>query len=356
MATKRIKIEDLRAFCAAALEKNGMDREPAGITAKVLTWTDAWGTYTHGTKNLHNYIKKSRAGGMNLNAPVTVLREGPAYALLDGGHGIGMVSACKAMETAITKAASSGIAMAVVKNGCHFGAAGYYANMAAAKNMAGLVLSNVDPNMGAPGARGKVLGNNPLSYAVPKSPAKSPGTSIFLDIAMSTVASLKVIQARKDQKPVPDTWITDAAGLPTTDPGGYPEEGAMQPMAGHKGFGLALMTEILTGVISGGGIMNEIPSWLFSMEEKNNVSYTFIAVDISKFMAVELFLERIDDMVAALHNAPEAEGSQGVRYPGELGWKRAAAAEKTGIPLPEDVVLSLTGLEEESGIPIKWAE
>lgn len=347
---KIIDPRDLKEFCIKVLLREGMNEEHAQITAEVLTETDCYGTHSHGTKNLHNYIRKIRAGGIELNASPEVLKEGCAYALIDAHSAIGMVPAYKAMELAVNKAGESGIAAVLVRNASHFGAAGFYAVMAARQNMIGLVYSNVDANMTIPGAKGKVLGNNPMSYAVPA----GSYPPVFLDIAMSTVASLKVIQARKDGKSIPDTWIIDENGLPTTDPGSYPDIGAMQPMAGHKGYGLALMVEILTGVLSGGGIMSEIPSWLFHMEAKNNVSHMFIAIDISKFMSKELFNQRMESVVESLHSTPRAKGTERIYYPGEIEWDRYREAKEYGLKLPNDVVDALTGLHEESGIAINW--
>jgi len=352
LTTKIIELEELKKFCAQALIKEGLCEEHARITAEVLAETDGFGIHSHGTKNLHNYIRKFRAGGMDIRAVPEVVREGAGYALINGHSAIGMVPAYRAMELAIEKAGNCGVACVLVRNGSHFGAAGYYANMAAKKNMIGLALSNVDANMTIPGARGKVIGNNPMAYAVPA--GKNP--PVFLDIAMSQVASLKVIQARKEGKSVPDNWIIDENGLPTTDPSRYPEVGAMQPMAAHKGYGLALMVEILTGVLSGGGIANEVPSWLFSMEEKNNVSHAFIVIDVSKFMDPDMFNRRMEGLADYIHNVPKAAGTDRTFCPGEPEWERHEAAEKHGLKLPPDTAESLDGLAEEMGIPIPWRE
>jgi LDH2 family malate/lactate/ureidoglycolate dehydrogenase len=348
---KRIMIDDLKDFCKKVLVKEGLTEEHARITAEVLAETDGFGTHSHGTKNLHNYIRKFRAGGMEIHGDPEILKEGPGFALIDGHSAIGMVPAYKAMELAIRKAGDCGIACVVVKNGSHFGAAGYYSNMAAEKNMIGLAFSNVDANMTIPGAKGKVIGNNPMSYAAPA--GKNP--SVFLDIAMSSVASLKVVQAKKDGRSVPDTWITDENGLPTTDPSRYPDVGAMQPMAAHKGYGLALMVEILTGVLSGGGIMGEVPSWLFRMEERNDVSHTFIVIDVSKFIELPSFQERMEEAVDYIHTVPKAKGTDRIYYPGEMEWDRYHEAKSSGIPLPDEVEESLRNLSEEAGIPIIWS-
>jgi ureidoglycolate dehydrogenase (NAD+) len=189
--------------------------------------------------------------------------------------------------------------------------------MAAKKNMIRLCMSNVDANMTIPGARGKLIGNNQFSYAAPA----GSNLPLFLDIAMSSVASLKVVQARKDCRSIPETWIVDCEGLPTTDPGRYPEEGSMQPMAAHNGYGLALMVEILTGVFSGGGMMTEVPSWLFNwlfnMKIHKDVSHMFIVIDVSKFMDLDTFNQRMETVVARLHETSRAKGTNRIYYSGE---------------------------------------
>ena len=207
--------------------------------------------------------------------------------------------------------------------------------------------------MTIPGARGMILGNNPLSYA---SPLQST-PSCFLDIAMSNVASLKVVQARKDGRSIPDTWIVDKNGLPTTDPSHYPEEGAMQPMAAHKGYGLAVLVELLTGVLAGGKIssLGEIPSWCFVPEKPNGVSNTFIVIDVDKFAGTENYVARSEAFMDALHNTEKAQNAERIFVPGEIEWGKYSKAEEA-LELPDAVVDSLLGLSAETGIAIPWME
>lgn len=350
----KIALKDLKAFCKAALVKEGMKEEYAEIVAEVLSQTDAFGTNSHGTKNLHNYLKKFRAGGIDIAAEPEVIAEGPAFAAMDAHKALGMIPSVQAMELACKKAESAGIAIVTVRNSCHFGAAGYYANIAAKKGFIGLSMSNVDPNMTAPGARGMLLGNNPFAYAAPANTTPS----VFLDIAMSNVASLKVVQARKDGKEIPATWIVDKDGLPTTDPSHYPEEGAMQPMAAHKGYGLSVMVELLTGILSGGctSMGGDIVSWCFEMEKPNNVCHTFIAINPTLFLGAEKVSDRVEDMAAVLRGAPKAKGSNRIFTPGEIEWGKYVIAEKEGFTIPADVEASLRGLSEESGIALPVME
>jgi len=349
----RIKIEDLKAFCAAALVKEGMPRGAAETAAEVLAETDAYGTHSHGTKNLHNYIRKFRAGGADIKGDPEILSQGAGFALIDAKNTLGMIPSVLAMNLACDKAEQTGIAIVTVKNSCHFGAAGYYANIAAKRGMIGIALSNVDPNMTAPGARGMLLGNNPLAYAAPA----LSNESVFLDIAMSNVASLKVVQARKDGRSIPDTWIVDKDGLPTTDPSHYPEEGAMQPMASHKGYGLAVLVDLLTGLLSGGATSmgGEIVSWCFQMEKPNNVCHTFLAIS-PKVISGEELAPRVEQMAETLHSAPKAKGSERVYTPGEIEWGKHKNAELSGIELPADVEQSLRGLADELHLPLPLME
>jgi ureidoglycolate dehydrogenase (NAD+) len=352
-STKIIKIEDLKEFCKTSLITFGMSEENAAITAEVLAETDAFGTHSHGTVNLANYVKKAKAGGLDITATPILVKEGPAFAIMDGQNGMGMVPAYKAMSLACEKAQENGIGIVTVRNSTHFGAAGYYANMAAMRGLFGLSVSNVDPNMTVPGARGMVIGNNPVAYAAPANVIPT----VFLDIAMSKVASLKVVKARKEGKSIPDSWIVDKDGLPTTDPSHYPEEGAVQPMAAHKGYGLAVMVEMLTGGLSGGSMsmLDNIVSWLFEIEEPNRVCHTFIAINIDQFAGKEVFARRMDDMIQVLHNAPKAKGSEKIYVPGEMEWMNHKKAE-SGLLLPSNVIEALEDLKEQSGIEIKWME
>lgn len=346
----RIKLNDLKAFCAQALEKEGMKPEYAKLTAEVLSETDGYGTHSHGTKNLHNYIKKARAGGLDIQAEPEVVKEGPAFAVIDANNAMGMVTGVLAMELACKKARETGIGIVTAKNSCHFGAAGYYANMAAQKGMLGLSVSNVDPNMNAPGARAKALGNNPLAYASPSISVPS----VFLDIAMSNVASLKVFKARAEGKQIPDNWIVDKDGLPTSDPSHYPEEGAMQPMAAHKGYGLAILVDLLTGVLNGGATSmgGKIGSWVVELDKPNSVCHTFIAIDASQFLDGETITGRTEAMAERLRELPKAKGCDRIYTPGEIEWDKYRKATEGGLELPADLLESLKGLSEDVGIEL----
>jgi LDH2 family malate/lactate/ureidoglycolate dehydrogenase len=340
-------VRDLTAFCVEAMLKVGMREEDARTAADVLVTTDLLGVFTHGTKNLRLYIRRLRAGGLDPKATPKVIKEGPSWAVIDGHSAMAMVSSCKAMATAIEKARSTGIAYVGVRNSCHFGAAGFYALMAARSNMIGLSMSNDIPSMTVPGARGHVLGTNPLALAIPA----GKEFPILLDIAMSTVAGSKVYRAVSQGKPIPNTWIVDGEGLPTTDASCYPHSASMLPMAGHKGYGLALLIETLSGLVSGALCRDEVGSWMWDDGSiPTGHGHAFMAINVGAIEPIDRFKERVDYMIRAIREAPKAKGSDRIFLPGEMEFERMEQAKAQGIPLPQEAIDSLLALAEELGL------
>lgn len=322
----KVKIEELLQFSTQALIQSGMTADNAAAAAKTLVTTDTFGVLSHGTKNLYGYIQKMKAGGLDATAVPTMEKEGAAWGIVNGNAAIGMLTADFAMSKAIEKAKKTGIAYVGVHNSCHFGAAGYYANMAAAAGMIGLSMSNGDPVMAVPNSSGVVIGNNPFAFAAPL----ANGRSVFLDIALSNVAALKVVMAKEKGIAVPDDWLVDKDGKPTNDPSGFPETSYLQPMAAHKGYGFAVLVEILASVLTGAGMLHEITSWNLDLPSKNKVGHAFIAVDIAQMTDMQVFEDRMEQMVKELKSAPKAKGAQEIFLPGEMDWNKREAALATG--------------------------
>ena len=345
-STQRISPEKLKAFCAYALQSVGLDEKDALTTAEVLVTTDMWGTFSHGTNHLRNYIKKIRAGGIKTKAKPEVILEGESWAIIDGHAAIGMVTACKGMELAIQKAGKNVIAYVGVRNSNHFGAAGFYATMPVKHDMIGIAMSNTDANMSAPGGRKSVIGNNPLAYAVPA----GEEYPIFLDIALSATASTKIFAEKAKGNTIPEGWIANAEGLPTTEIGDWPNVGSMLPMAGHKGYGLALLVEVLSAVLTGSSVTREVNGWLGPLiAEPPGTGHAFIAIDVGKIMPIGEFKRRMDEMILNIKDSPKAKGSNRIWLPGEMEWERRAVAIRDGILLPEIVLNSLAKLAREVG-------
>ncbi|MBN9615785.1 MAG: hypothetical protein BGO25_03820 [Acidobacteriales bacterium 59-55] len=343
---KQVSVEGLKKYCIKVLSKAGLSRSDADTVSEVLVMTDTWGTFSHGTGALVNYVRALRAGGIDCNSKPEILSEGGSWAVIDGHSGMGMTSCCMAMNLAIEKARTNAIAWCGVRNSSHFGAAGYYANMAANRDMIGISMSNADPNMVVPGARGHTIGNNPFAYAVPV----GTGHPILLDIALSAAAHGKIKTMKALGKPIPSTWVTDAEGIPTSNLSNWPATGSLIPMAGHKGYGIAMLVEVMAGLLTGAGILNEVKSWVFNPEESAHLGQAFIAINIEAILPIESFKTRIDSMILQIRQAPTATGSDRIYMPGEIEWEKRENALKNGIPLPDPVISSLRQAGQELGI------
>jgi ureidoglycolate dehydrogenase (NAD+) len=352
-ATTVVPVADLEQFCVAALQKCGLSETDARVAADVLVSTDTFGVFTHGTKLLRGYVRRLRAGGLKADAVPTIVGEGLGWAVVDGQSAIGMVTSAFAMNRAIQKARTTGIAYVGVRNSCHFGAAGHYALMAAKSDMIGMAMANDCPGMTVPGARKSLLGTNPFAYAVPAG-TEDP---IFMDIASSAVAAGKVWEAQAKKQRIPDTWLVDSDGLPTTDPFAFPQNGFLLPFAAHKGYGFAVMIETLSAMLTGAGSRGEILSWMQHDPSRPTLhGAAFVAINIGAMVPIDQFKQRVDNMIRDIHQAPKAKGAAAIYLPGEMEWRKRRTAMAEGVPLPGDVLESLRGLAEELEVNVSWLD
>ncbi len=354
MGSVKVFPKDLESFVIEAMQRYGIREADARLAAEILVTTDTWGVHTHGTRQLHPLLKNFPIGRLDAKATSEVIREGGAWALVDGHHSLPFVTAHQAMKLAIQKAKVTGIAYVSVIHTSHFGAAGYYATIAAEQGMIGIAMCNADPNMVVPGARGKVLGTNPIAYAIPAGKNKP----VFFDIATSAAAANKVIRAKLLGETIPEGWLVNADGEPTTDPSGFPETGALMPMAGHKGYGFALLVEVLAGVMTGAALTKDQPSWVPNVPGnppgQANQGQTFIAIDAGAILMPDVFDQRMEWLADYIHESPKAKGSDRIYLPGEMEWERREEALKHGMILPADVVDTLKGLADDAGMPFPF--
>jgi LDH2 family malate/lactate/ureidoglycolate dehydrogenase len=291
-------------------------------------------------------MKNIRSGRLNANACEEVVAQGPAWAIVDAHYAMPPAVSYRSMRLAMRKAREAGMGYVGVRHSSHYGAAGFYANLAAENNMIGMSMCNVDPCMTVPGSKGKVLGTNPIAYAAPAGEERH----VYLDIATSAVAATKIFSAKALGRTIPDNWLVDEEGLPTTDPSQYPEKGAQLPMAGHKGYGLAVWVEILTAVLTGAAMLGQVKSWVLDLPEPTNEGHAFIAIDVAQMMPLDEFKGRMDWMIREIKAAPLAKGAERIYLPGEIELERRDDALWQGILLPPDVVASLRGLAEDVGL------
>lgn len=346
MAVVRVSRDRLLDFCERLMVGTGLSREDARLASEILVAADMRGVSSHGTVALRRYARQIRAGGMNPSAKMKVLREGPAWAVVDGDAGLGVLSAYRATKIAISKAKDVGVGVVGVRNGMHFGAAAYFAMMMAKEDQIGLAMSNVDVNMSIPGAAGRVIGNNPFAYAVPAGEEKP----IVFDIAMSVAAGGKINTARDEGKRIPEGWLVDADGRPTTDPWEFVKGGALVPFASHKGYGLAMMVEILAGVMTGAAVTKDIGCWVRDLDRPCDVGFLFIAIDVGMFMPIEEFRSRMDSLIRQMRNSLRAPGADRIYVPGEIEDEKEEDALINGVPLSDVTIDSLNGLAEDLGM------
>jgi ureidoglycolate dehydrogenase (NAD+) len=348
-AALTISYSALHHFVVEAFRGAGLAGADASVAADVLTTTDAWGIFTHGTKNVRGYLRRLKAGGLRAAGRPRLAAEGPAWAIVDGDSALAMVTSVFAMQTAITKARACGVAYVGVRNSCHFGAAGYYAWLAAREGLIGMSMANDIPSVAAPGSRGAITGSNPISYAVPA--GRHP--PLLLDMSTATVAGGKVYAARTRGERIPDTWLVGPDGRPTTDPIGYPDKGALQPAAGHKGYGIALLIETLSGLLSGAAFTWRVGTWMWDDgAQPTHHGAAFLAIDAQAIMPATAFARRMEVLVDEIHAAPRAEGVERLYLPGEMEWTNHARAMKEGIRLPSDVVGSLEEAAKTAGLDL----
>jgi ureidoglycolate dehydrogenase (NAD+) len=340
---------DLKSFCLKIMSLQGMALGDAEITAEALVTTDLWGIHTHGVKQLRGLMKNFRENRMDVNAKPVLISEGPGWVQYDGCHCISMVSSVASTRKIIEKAKNSGIAIATVKNSGHYGAAGYYANLAAQENMIGISMTNVDPAMAVTGSKSSVLGTNPIAYAI----ANGTARPILFDAATSVVAASKIFMLKDLGKQVPPGWLLDKDGLPTIDPSGYPDEGTLMPMAGYKGYGFGLLVEILAGGLSGGVMGNELTSWIMPVKDPVNQSHTFIVINPGMFSPFDVFIRKIRNLENQIRSAPKAKGVERIYLPGEKEWEHYEEALKSGMILPDHMSSSLFGVAYDYNIDIR---
>jgi LDH2 family malate/lactate/ureidoglycolate dehydrogenase len=346
MTVTRYPSEGLHRFMADVLGRLGMTADDAALGAEVLHDADLAGVDTHGIVNFPthpHYVAGLRNGFVDPQGAITVLRDSPVAAAWDSGRALGPVVAHRAMEAAIAKAQASGIGMVTVRDGRHFGANGYFAEMAAGRGLLAMVVANTPVAAFPPGGRTPVVGTNPFAFAAPV----GHGPPLVVDIAMTAVSGSKVMAASRAGRSIPEGWLVDAGGNPTTDPDALWDGGGLEllggPIAGHKGYGLALMVDVL-GILAGNG------SGLWQAPASWTQGQWFAAWRADLFLDPEDFQAQMQRMAGAIHGVPTQAGATAL-LPGERRAASRAQRARRGVPIDDDVVAQLQQVASETGVP-----
>ncbi len=343
-AQTRIAPERLLDFATAVYVRTGMPEEDARLAADTLVQADLWGHQSHGVMRLSWYVARLRAGVCDPAAKPEAVVDAGAIAVLDGKDGMGQVLTARAMQDAIRRAKAHGIGAVALRNSNHFGTAMYFTLMAARAGCVGFLSTNASPAMAPWGGRRKTVGTNPWSWAAPA----GSHPPMVLDIANTGVARGKIYLARQKGQSIPEGWAINAAGAPTTDPA-EAIEGIILPMAGHKGYAIAVVMDMLSGVLTGSAFGTGVHG-PYQTEHRSGAGQFMIALDIAAIQPLAEFGARMDRLIAELKSVPLAQGFEEVVYPGEIEARNDIRSRADGLLLPPDTLTDLSKLANEMGL------
>jgi len=339
MTDALIPEDALLALAARALVAGGMTAEDAAPVARILVLADLFGLRTHGISRVAQYLDRVRVGGIDARAAVRATRVAPGLALVDGANGIGPLVGMRALEAAMESAAEVGIAAAFARASNHFGPVMPYALIAAERGFASIIGTNATTTIAPWGGRDTRLGNNPLGIGVP-TPGGDP---ILLDLAMSVAARAKIRRALKDGAVLPEGWATDAGGRPTTDPAAA-LAGFLLPFGGHKGYGLALMVDLLSGLLSGASYLTRVKAWDKEPEAHQDLGHFFILIDTKRLARPDALAGRMEDFKSIIRSTPAADPARPVRLPGDMEFEALRRQRREGVSVAAEDLADLERL------------
>lgn len=345
---KRINHEKLTRFVQAAFEKLGVPAADAQIAAETLVAADLRGVDTHGVIRFSPhawYVKWLSDGSMTVKPNIQVISETPSTALLDGDRGMGMVIGHRAMELAIEKAKQCGIGMVGVRNSRHYGMSAQYAMQALAHDMIGIAMTNASRQVVPTFGREARFGTNPMCFAVPA----DKELPFVLDMATTTAAAGKLELAARLEKSIPTGWALDETAEPTHDPRVAQKARRLLPLGGsrdngsHKGYGLAILVEILCGVLT--GTLTALNA------DQDPRGHFFGAIRVDAFRPVTEFKRDMDRLIRELKSTPPIQGQNRVYVAGEIEFETAEERAERGVPLLPSVLKGLREVSEQLGMP-----
>jgi LDH2 family malate/lactate/ureidoglycolate dehydrogenase len=340
----RFDADRLTAFGTDVLTSLGVPADDAALVSDSLVTADLWGHPSHGMLRLGWYVARLRSGVMESVTDTETVVDAGAIAVLDGREGIGQVVTDRACSDAIRRAEAHGVGVVAVRNSNHFGTAAYWTRRIAEAGCVGILTTNGSPAMAPWGGREKTVGANPWSIATP---GGSHGP-VVLDIANTGVARGKIYAALQRGEQIPETWALDAGGGVTTDPRAA-IEGILLPMAGHKGYGISFMMDVLSGVLTGSSYGTGVTG-PFVPDRRSGCGHLVLALRIDALLEPAEFGRRIDDLIESTKAVPLVPGTSEIFYPGEIEDRAEARGRRDGVLLPEKTVAELQVLGAECGV------
>ena len=345
--------EILREFTENVFERMGVPSEHAKIAADILLESDLRGISSHGLARLFPCYFRIKSGLIETKPKIEIKWPTPSIGHCNGGNGIGMVVAWHAMKACIERAEEFGAAFLAVNRSNHFGIAGYYSCLALERDMIGIAMTNASPRVVPTGGTTGILGTNPISVSIPR----KNGTPFILDMSTSAVSSGKIdVKLRKGEK-IPDGWVYPAAKPFLDSEGVVPMSVLQYPLggdkktSGYKGYGLGLMVDILSGVLSGANFGSGLSASKKSDTEAN-IGHFLGAMKIEGFRQMEAFDKDFDALVQDIKSSPPEPGVETVFIPGEPEFLNKKENEKKGIPVLPSVLKKLQQIASELNLKL----
>lgn len=342
----RMRVDDLETFVGGILLAHGVNSAQIDSVANVMAWSDLVGRSTHGIARLKIHVERLANGVLNPTSEPKISRAGDSLELINGDRGFGHHVARMAIDRAIDLAREHGVGVVGVHNSNFFGAAAYYVNRAAEAGMIGLALSNSVPNVAAFGGVKPVFGTNPLGFGAPR----GNGRHFLLDMATSAWSASAVRASLDKGDALPEGVAVDEVGVQITE-SRQVATSTLLPLGGAKGYGLALMIEMLTAVITGAGVSGGVASLFKDMSRSGDNGHFMLALDISKLMPLDAYYARIEGLIETIKSS---NTNNEVLYPGEQRWRIRDDNLTKGIPIAAGVAASLDELARPLGLEVPW--
>lgn len=356
-----ISVTKIYNFMTEVFTKLSVPESEAKICADVLIASDLSGIESHGVGRLKMYYDRIRAGIQFPETKIDIIRDEKATAVWDGNHGMGQVISHKAMLAAIAKAKEFGVGIVTVRNSTHYGIAGYYPRLAADNNMIGISFTNARPSIAPLFGVAPMLGTNPIAFGAPTN-LEYP---FLYDAATSISQRGKIEVLGRAGKPTPGEWAIDGEGKPYTDTDKLLVDlisqkaamvglgGTEEHSGGHKGFGLAVMVEILSAALQDGSYLNGLHGWDGDKRVPYKLGHFFLAIDIEKFINIERFKAITTDIITQIKTSKLRPGDDHIYIAGEKEFIKEQEIRKNGIPVNEALKKNLDLMAEELGISSK---
>jgi L-2-hydroxycarboxylate dehydrogenase (NAD+) len=354
-----IPVKQLETFMCDVFISSGVPADDAEICARVLITSDLRGIESHGIGRLKMYYDRIKSGILQPVTQLEMIRESATTALIDAHHGMGMVVGYKSMQLAIEKAHHYGMGSVAVRNSSHFGIDGYYPLMAAEAGMIGMSFTNARPAIAPTFGVQPMLGTNPIAFSAP---SDEPFPFIF-DAATSITQRGKIEVHARIEKPIPEGWVIDTNGNDITDPAKtlsdlsketaalLPLGGAGELTAGHKGYGLAVMVEILSSALQNGAFLYGLTGIASDGSNKpHGLGHFFMAIDIEAFTDLSSFKKTTGDILRELRAARKAPGRERIFTAGEKEYENEIKIRESGVPVPPTLQKEIKQIQKELGL------